>query len=341
MPPTERTYKHVDTTPKSPSIATMEQFLRGGEAPRMSPTYSHTSASSPSSHYFGMKHHDLEEDHGLYQRKSVLAKVKERAKKLVLRNSLSRKRLDEENLTPSWGVSLEDEEEEEEDPEYLGAPIYESELAPEEYKENARQHPRANPVISEKRVLRTMKSGEHDQGNALTPIKSTTSTSPSTSTSTKTPQLATTPNNSTKESTTMTQKLTSSNVEGSNSNSSSQPASSSKYNVGSITPVAPFTSVMMKTASPSPPSVKTNTTTSPKISYNSQAFLSPRKGSNGIGVIDKVKGVVSSLLRNDEQAHLKYGVKSPTTRANSSQTSYTTQQVEQEVENRGRILQTN
>ena len=31
--------------------------------------------------------------------------------------------------------------------------VYESELAPEEYKEYARQHPRANPVISEKHVL--------------------------------------------------------------------------------------------------------------------------------------------------------------------------------------------
>lgn len=31
--------------------------------------------------------------------------------------------------------------------------VYESELAPEAYKENARQHPRANPVISEKHVL--------------------------------------------------------------------------------------------------------------------------------------------------------------------------------------------
>ncbi|KAL5082543.1 hypothetical protein RYX36_010964 [Vicia faba] len=313
MPLIERTYKHVDTTTRSPSIATMEQFLRGGESSRMSPTYSPTSASSPSSPYFGAKPHDLEEDQGLYQRKSVLAKVKERARKLVLRNSLSQKRRDDKNPTPSWGVSLEDEEEEE-DPEYLGAPIYESELAPEEYKENARQHPRANPVISEKRVLRTMKSGEQqDQENALTPIKSTTFT-------TNSPQLATTP------STTMTQKLASSNVEGSTSTASSQSASSSKYNVGSITPVAPVTSVMMKTASPSLPSVKTNNTISPKSSYNSQASLTPRRGSNGSSVIERVKGAVTSLLRNDEQAHLKYGVKSPTTRANSSQTSSTTQE---------------
>lgn len=87
----------------------------------MSPTYSPTS-SSPSSPYFErVKHHDPEDDHGLYQKKSVLAKVKEKARRL--RTSLSGKRRQEDgNLTPSWGVSLEDVEEEEEDAEYLGAP---------------------------------------------------------------------------------------------------------------------------------------------------------------------------------------------------------------------------
>lgn len=95
----------------------------GGESSRMSPIYSPTSTNSASSPYFErMMHHDPEEDQGLYQRKSVLTKVKEKARKLVLRNSLSlsRKRQDDDNLTPSWGVRLEDEEEE--DAEYLGAP---------------------------------------------------------------------------------------------------------------------------------------------------------------------------------------------------------------------------
>lgn len=48
--------------------------------------------------------------------------MKERAKKL--RHSLSRKKQSEDgNSTPSWGVSLdEDEEDIEEDAEYLGAP---------------------------------------------------------------------------------------------------------------------------------------------------------------------------------------------------------------------------
>ncbi|VFQ92764.1 unnamed protein product [Cuscuta campestris] len=75
---------------------------------------------------------------------------------------------------PAWGANLEeneyenedeydeyDEEDddddddvvEDEDPEYLGAPMYESELAPEDYKETARQHPRADPLFSEKSVF--------------------------------------------------------------------------------------------------------------------------------------------------------------------------------------------
>lgn len=94
----------------------------GGDSSRMSPTYSPTSPSPSSPFFERMKNHDPEEDHSLYQRKSVLTKVKERARKLVLRNSLSRKRQDDDNITPSWGVSLEDEEGEEEDAEYLGAP---------------------------------------------------------------------------------------------------------------------------------------------------------------------------------------------------------------------------
>ncbi|XP_038706358.1 putative pentatricopeptide repeat-containing protein At3g15130 [Tripterygium wilfordii] len=116
------------------------------EASRWSPHTSPTFAS----------HHDAEDDHGHHHKKSVLAKVKERAKKW--RHSLSKKKHgDEDNTTPSWGVSLDDEEDDEEDdegdPEYLGAPMYESELASDVYKETARQHPRADPVIPEKHVL--------------------------------------------------------------------------------------------------------------------------------------------------------------------------------------------
>lgn len=67
------------------------------------------------------KDHDPEEDHNQHHKKSVLTKVKEKAKKL--RHSLSKKKHgDDGNTTPSWGVSLDDEDEDEDDPEYFGAP---------------------------------------------------------------------------------------------------------------------------------------------------------------------------------------------------------------------------
>ncbi|KAL9412838.1 hypothetical protein AB3S75_041488 [Citrus x aurantiifolia] len=129
--------KHGDH-PRSPTTA--EHLV--GEASKWSPHNSPTSRRG----------HEPEEDHTPH-RKSVLSKVKEKARKL--RHSLSgkKKHTEEENMTPSFGVTLEDEEDEEEDAEYLGAPMYESELAPEGYKEKARLHPRLIPVISEKHVL--------------------------------------------------------------------------------------------------------------------------------------------------------------------------------------------
>lgn len=102
----------------------------GGDSSRMSPT-----CSSPSS---PMRPQDSEDDQGLYQKKSVLTKVKQKARKLC--NSLSKKRIEDENVTPSNGArfvdeedvrfadeeeeeeDVEEEEEKEEDAEYLGAP---------------------------------------------------------------------------------------------------------------------------------------------------------------------------------------------------------------------------
>lgn len=75
---------------------------------------------SPSAMQSLGKEHDMEDDHTPH-RKSVLAKVREKARKW--RNTLSKKKHNEDgNATPSWGVSLEDEDDEDEDPEYLGAP---------------------------------------------------------------------------------------------------------------------------------------------------------------------------------------------------------------------------
>ncbi|XP_038980014.1 low-temperature-induced 65 kDa protein-like isoform X2 [Phoenix dactylifera] len=74
-----------------------------------------------------------DQDHH-HAKKSILGKVKEKAKKW--RHMLAKKKHghDDDNLTPPWGVSL-DEEDDEQDPEYHGAPMYESETAPETYRE--------------------------------------------------------------------------------------------------------------------------------------------------------------------------------------------------------------
>ncbi|XP_040930025.1 uncharacterized protein [Gossypium hirsutum] len=90
-----------------------------------------------------------------HSRKStVLSKVKEKAGRW--RNNF-RKKKDNHGDTNSTSCAVRFEEDDgnyqDEHPEYLGAPMYESELAPEAYKEHARQNPRAVPVISEKHVL--------------------------------------------------------------------------------------------------------------------------------------------------------------------------------------------
>lgn len=140
MAPIAVRHRHGNS-PRTPTSPTVEELLRAEEVSRWSPH------SSPTF----WKDHDLEYDQSPNHKKSVIAKVKERAKKWRS-NLIKKKHSDASNATPPWGVSL-DNDEAEEDPEYLGAPMYESEMAPEGYKEAARQHPRAVPVIPEKHVL--------------------------------------------------------------------------------------------------------------------------------------------------------------------------------------------
>ncbi|KAJ0248338.1 Low-temperature-induced protein [Hirschfeldia incana] len=125
------------------------------------------------------EHHHEEHSH---HKKSLFSKMKDKAKKL--QHSLSGKRRHDEEgsdatMSPPFGRSedhqvreaaggyatlsprdkskdhkgREEGEVEEEHPEYLGAPMYESKKAPEELKETARQHPRETPVITETNVL--------------------------------------------------------------------------------------------------------------------------------------------------------------------------------------------
>ncbi|KAG4973993.1 hypothetical protein JHK87_030814 [Glycine soja] len=154
----ERPQRQVETPKTPPTIHTMEQLLREGESKsKQSPTYSSSSStnSSPSSPFFQrLRHHDSEEDHGQNQKKSVLTKVKEKAKKL--RHSLSKRKHEDGNPTsPSSATGVEGDGAEE-DAEYLGAPMYGSEKSPAGYEAYVRQQnssPRGNLVFPEKHML--------------------------------------------------------------------------------------------------------------------------------------------------------------------------------------------
>ncbi|MCD7454207.1 hypothetical protein HAX54_023961 [Datura stramonium] len=144
-------YSQTSKSTHKSNSPNFEQLLQGNER-------GWSGSTSPTVYY------DQEEYTPTHGKKSVISKVKEKAKKL--KYTLSGKKKLHENYdsnTPSWGVTLDDDDDEEEDddPEYLGAPMYESEMAPEPYKEAARQHPRADPVLSEKHV--TPRSINRDQ----------------------------------------------------------------------------------------------------------------------------------------------------------------------------------
>ncbi|KAM7257418.1 hypothetical protein ACFE04_013159 [Oxalis oulophora] len=136
----DRKYSNSPRSPSTPTV--VEQLLRRGEM--------RSPSASP-------RCHDMEGDHGYHHKKSVLSKVKDKAKKWKHSFSMKKRHNNTEedgsSTTPSWGVSLDELEDENEDPEYFGAPMYESELAPEACKESARQHPRADHVISSNHFL--------------------------------------------------------------------------------------------------------------------------------------------------------------------------------------------
>ncbi|CAL0332495.1 unnamed protein product [Lupinus luteus] len=318
----------------------MDQFLKGGDCIRMSPTYSPNYSKSPSSPYLErMKHHDPEEDEGLYQKKSsVLVKMREGVKRL--RNSFKMRKQEEEgNLTPSWGVRLEDYVEEE-DAEYLGAPMYESELAPEGYKENARQHPRANPVISENHVLHSptkSKLEQRDQEKQPTLVNSTTTTQPATTTTFMSEK-------------NLPEKMTPTHASGSFSDASNsipskiQGLAISRTTSAKMSPQASSTAPQATSISSTP--LSTQTSLSSSHSMNGRSTISPKGASvkeylkvkfepgndekalseamsprrttttSDAGLIDKVRGAVSSLLHNEEPSQ-QYANKTTTTRASS------------------------
>ncbi|KZV34505.1 hypothetical protein F511_14705 [Dorcoceras hygrometricum] len=175
----ERTERSVDSpkTPRAQTSPTFEQLLRAEDA----------QWSSHTSPLYGTNHDQEEHTSPTHNKKSVLTKVKERAKKL--RHSLSgRKRQgddehDGRNSPSAWGNTLDDEDDDankqDDDPEFLGAPMYESELAPASYIENARQHPRAVPVLSEKHMLPTtgkQEAADQEIGKPFGPSKTISET---------------------------------------------------------------------------------------------------------------------------------------------------------------------
>ncbi|XP_073133490.1 uncharacterized protein [Henckelia pumila] len=173
----ERIQRSVESpkTPRAQASPTFEQLLRAEDAQWPS----HTSP------LYGMNHDQEEHTSPTQNKKSVLTKVKEQAKKL--RHTLSGKKRhgdeqDEHNSPPAWGVTLDDDDDYDEqdvDPEFLGAPMYESELAPASYIENARQHPRADPVLSEKLILPNsskLEAADQEKGEPISTSKTISET---------------------------------------------------------------------------------------------------------------------------------------------------------------------
>ncbi|KAG2397740.1 uncharacterized protein HKW66_Vig0140240 [Vigna angularis] len=224
----ERPQRQLETTAKAPpAIHTMEQLLRGnrfltknydfsyhnvlpctstqGESSKSSknsPTCSSSPSSnlsSPGSPFFQRlrSSHDSEDDHSQNPKKSVLTKVKEKAKKL--RHSLSKKKHEDGNLSSPSSATAAEGDGAEEDAEFLGAPsnihLYESEKTPTGYKANVKQipSPRANPMIPEKHVVSSSDKHvvEQDHERSLYRSLSKRTTHPATTITATTPNATT------------------------------------------------------------------------------------------------------------------------------------------------------
>ncbi|XP_072983850.1 uncharacterized protein [Typha latifolia] len=95
--------------------------------------------TTPTTPTFGYGHYHGD-DHDHHSKKSVLSKVKDKAKKWKHMLSKKKHEHDDASWTLPWGYGLDEEEEDEQDPEYHGAPMYESEMAPDIYRQTAPQH---------------------------------------------------------------------------------------------------------------------------------------------------------------------------------------------------------
>ncbi|KAI9081844.1 hypothetical protein K1719_036106 [Acacia pycnantha] len=285
---------------------------------------------------------------------SVLTKVKEKAKKL--RHTLSKKKHDD-NAIPFPLV----DDDVDQDTEYLGAPMYESELAPEQYKEKARQRPRAN-AMSEK----------HGQPSCVkSRVEGDKEASPSPSKSKKIAahnaagQSETTPDSTVTQS--FPSKFSGLSVEPPERASSSAPTTPRKVS-SPKTPKAKTASKAFHDASNMPPHASSAPATpqgSAPNGYRDQIWdkgisvkeylmnkfepgeddralsqviseaISPRKAPRDKGVVEKFRDAVTSLLRNDEPSQSLVTQTSP-----EIPVSTNAYEVGQE-EAHGRILQAN
>ncbi|RVW54480.1 hypothetical protein CK203_068396 [Vitis vinifera] len=271
--------RRYGASPKTSVPASVDQLLQAGD-PQNLPV-----AASPSFR----RDYEQEDDHNPPSKKSVLAKVREKAKKW--KQTLVKKKHDnDDNATPAWGVNLEDENEEEEDPEYLGAPMYESELAPEGYKETARQHPRAIPVIPESHVLPSNARNEaNDQPKESTPIPNATKTITETVTEKLAPAYATVA----EATQTIASKIqgltvaaaTSTPTTGGNGSSSEQQIWDKGVSVKEY---------LMNKLEPGEDERA--------LSQVISDAISPRKTPGEMGVVEKVREAVTMLLRNGESS---------------------------------------
>ncbi|KAK4254929.1 hypothetical protein QN277_008001 [Acacia crassicarpa] len=280
---------------------------------------------------------------------SVLAKVKEKAKKL--RHTLSKKKHDD-NVIP---YPVEDDDVDQ-DTEYLGAPMYESELAPEQYKEKARQRPRAN-AMSEKHVQPSFVKSrvQGDKEASPSPSKSNKIAAHNSAGPSKT-----TPDSALTHS--VPSKFSGLSVEPPERASSSAPTTSRKVS-SPKTPKAKTASKTLHDASNMPPHALSAPAT--PYGYRDQIWdkgisvkeylmnkfepgeddralsqviseaISPRKPPGDKGVVEKFRDAVTSLLRNDEPSQSLVAQTSP-----EIPVSTNAYEVGQE-EAHGRILQAN
>ncbi|XP_057953119.1 uncharacterized protein LOC131147631 isoform X2 [Malania oleifera] len=296
--------QRFNENPQISTIPTIEQLLQGED-------WSWSESNSPTS---GKDHH--EEGHAHPNKRSVLARVREKARKW--RQSRGKKKQSYEGATmPSCDVSLGAEDEEnEQDAEYFGAPMYESELAPEGYKEAARLHPRTVPVTSEKHDLDS--SGTRDDAEQGKETKTITET--------VTEKLAPAYATVAEATHTIASKIQSLTVKSPTASSTPEQSSGSEQKWDKGVSVKEY---LMHKLEPGEDERA--------LSQVISEAISPRKAPGEMGMVEKVKGAVTSLLQAESPSQSTMAISN-----SSSQIPISTNAHEAvDEENHGRILQTN